>query len=183
MSEEGIPYLKFAFAGFDMPGHSENTSLRVIQIGAGGGPTKAGVNAFQRSPNSYLKPKGCKPYALSNCDQSALDRHLDQFVANVVEPMAKMTEELSAVMMQQMQILGGFMDADMAFDTQREHQALKAEAMKDYHPGDQMCRFGTFARGLGHASFKARYSAQAMNQVLIARSSGTFGLAAADGAG
>lgn len=77
------------------------------------------------------------------------------------------TEELSAVMVMQTQIVGMFMDASIQMDTQRKHQELMARAHKDYHPSEMMCRVGTFMRSVAHTEFKSEVNKHALNRVLM----------------
>jgi len=57
--------------------------------------------------------------------------------------MMLMTEHFSANMMQQVKIIGTFLDAKFQLETQRLFQELTAEAHKDYHPSEGMCEIGT----------------------------------------
>lgn len=57
--------------------------------------------------------------------------------------MMLMTEQFSANMMQQVQIIGAFLDAKFQLETQRLFQKLTARAHKDYHPSEGMCEIGT----------------------------------------
>lgn len=70
------------------------------------------------------------------------------FMENVAFAMGQMTNQMTAVAMQQMKILGGFFDAKHQLETQRLFQRLMAEAHKDYQPSEGMCDFGTTTRGL-----------------------------------
>jgi hypothetical protein len=47
-----------------------------------------------------------------------------------------MTEQLSAVAMQQMEIIGTFLDAKQQLETQRLFQEMAAQAQKDYTPSE-----------------------------------------------
>jgi hypothetical protein len=74
-----------------------------------------------------------------------IDRWFRLYLLNA---MMSMTEELSAVAMQQMWMLGEMFDAKQQLETQRLFEDLKADAHRDYQPSTDMCVFGTAARGL-----------------------------------
>ncbi len=78
-----------------------------------------------------------------------------------------MTEQLSAVMMQQAFIIGTFFDAKMQLETQRKIQELMARAHKDYHPSEQICRFGTFVKSLAHSERAYELDMRALNRALM----------------
>jgi hypothetical protein len=68
--------------------------------------------------------------------------------AHVLPSMMLMTEQISAVAMQQMLILGTLFDAKHQLESQRLLQDLQAQAHKDYQPSKGMCQFGTNTRSL-----------------------------------
>jgi hypothetical protein len=72
--------------------------------------------------------------------------------AHVLPSMMLMTEQISAVAMQQMLIVGTFFDAKHQLESQRLLQELQAQAHKDYHPSKGMCEFGTNTRSLAASS-------------------------------
>ena len=78
-----------------------------------------------------------------------------------------MTTQLSGVMVQQTMIIGGFIDASVQLKTQRKIQELQARAHKDYHPSDQMCRFGTFMRSVARSESKSDLDKFALNRFLM----------------
>lgn len=67
----------------------------------------------------------------------------------VVGSLMLMAEQFTVNMMAQVQAIGMFLDAKHQLETQRLFQEKMAEAHRDYHPSEQMCTFGTFARDLG----------------------------------
>ncbi len=79
----------------------------------------------------------------------------------------RMTEELTAVMVKQTQIIGMFFDANIQLETQRKMQELMARAHKDYHPSEQMCRIGTFIRSVAHTESKSDLDKHALNKILM----------------
>ncbi len=70
------------------------------------------------------------------------------FLAEVPQAMALMAEQLTAVGIQQIQIIGTFFDAKHQLETQRLFQTLTAEAHKDYHPSEELCEIGTGTKSL-----------------------------------
>lgn len=81
--------------------------------------------------------------------------------------LAMMTEQLSAVMMQQAEIVGAFFDAKFQLESQRKTQELVARAHKDYHPSEQICRFGTFVKSLAHSERAMELDMRALNRELL----------------
>ncbi len=86
---------------------------------------------------------------------------------NMINPLMEMAEQLSATGMQSLQIFGSFLDAKEQLEAQRDLQRLKAEAVKDYHPSDQMCRFGSFSRSLATTEAKANMDQMVLNDILM----------------
>ncbi len=93
----------------------------------------------------------------------------------------QMTEELSAVMVLQTFMIGSFFDASIQLDTQRKLQELMARAHKDYHPSEQMCRIGTFVRGLSSAESHGELVKASFNRMLMNAYLGTSNSSAASG--
>lgn len=98
------------------------------------------------------------------------------FEGEVVPAMADMTTQMNAVAMQQMNIIGAFMDADIQMDTQRLFQQLQAEAHKDYRPSDDFCWFGTNVKSMAHSEIKGNHNALALSAMSIKRQIGNANL-------
>ena len=81
----------------------------------------------------------------------------------------KMTQQYTANMMHQMWIAGMFLDAKHQLETHRLFQTLLNQAHKDYHPSDQMCRFGTNVRSAGASEELAKVNAQVMSTIMLNR--------------
>lgn len=94
------------------------------------------------------------------------------FEGEVVPAMADMTTQMSAVAMQQMNIIGAFIDADIQMDTQRLFQQLQAEAHKDYRPSDDFCWFGTNVRSLANSERKSHHNTAALSSSGLVRQIG-----------
>ncbi|MEM9468864.1 MAG: hypothetical protein AAF988_01750 [Pseudomonadota bacterium] len=80
-----------------------------------------------------------------------------------------MANQLTAVMMQQVQAVGKFFDAKHQLETQLLMQQKYAEAHKDYHPSEQMCEIGTFSRDLLMAEQRSKLSKTAIGQKMMDR--------------
>ena len=70
------------------------------------------------------------------------------FEQHILPAMMLFAEQITAMAMHQVMIIGTFLDAKHQLETQRLFQQLTAEAHKDYHPSEGMCTFGTAARSL-----------------------------------
>lgn len=88
---------------------------------------------------------------------------------NLVKAMMLMTEQLSAVGMAQMQGVGMLMDAQIQLETQRTMQELQARALKDYHPSENFCYFGTNVRSLSASQHRGQYNKMALNKIALDR--------------
>ncbi|MCC7300528.1 MAG: hypothetical protein IT583_05565 [Verrucomicrobia bacterium] len=83
---------------------------------------------------------------------------------NLLPAMMAMAEQLAAVAMQQMAILGAFIDAQEQLETQRLFQQLMARAHKDYHPSIEMCEFGTRIKSLAATERRGELASYALSQ-------------------
>lgn len=97
---------------------------------------------------------------------------LDFFREHFVRALMMMTEQLSAVGMQQVMMYGTFLDAQQQMETQRLLSQLHTEAHRDYHPSEDFCLFGTNTRSVGPSEQKGRASAEMINGRLIKRQIG-----------
>ncbi|MCB9963430.1 MAG: hypothetical protein H6855_05765 [Rhodospirillales bacterium] len=88
---------------------------------------------------------------------------------NVLPAMMKMANQLSAVAMQQVQIIGTFMDAEMQMQTQQLLQKLQAEAHKDYQPSEELCSIGTGVRSLASSERMGELTSLVMSKRTIDR--------------
>lgn len=70
------------------------------------------------------------------------------FEQHILPALMLMTEQITAMAMHQVMIIGTFLDAKHQLETQRLFQQLMAEAHKDYQPSEGMCTFGTAMRSL-----------------------------------
>ncbi|MCF8495687.1 MAG: hypothetical protein K9G62_03360 [Alphaproteobacteria bacterium] len=116
-----------------------------------------------------------------NIENVSMGWLMDFMKEHIIRAMMMMTEQLSAVGMQQVFIFGTFLDAKQQMETHRLFRQLQAQAHKDYHPSEDFCQFGTNARSLAHSDQKGRIAAQGLNAWLIKRQAGNVSLAGALG--
>lgn len=173
--------LKLAFQNFSTPSDAtpeQSDSIVEVQVllvpGVGGGPTSLGVNSYSAT--------GCSDdVEHSICDDDHIDRTIEDIVEFVVTPMIMMGEQLSAVMYYWLLPVGAMLDAKIQLEIQRSHQELRAEAVKDYHPSEAMCRFGSFVKSVAQTEEKAQQNKQNLNRVLTERYSNTQSTSGTEG--
>jgi hypothetical protein len=178
--EAGEP-LKLAFQNFSTAVDAtpeQSPSIVEIQVlmtpGVGGGPTPLGVNSYSAT--------GCSDdVEHSICDDDHIDRTIEDIVEFVVVPLVMMGEQLSAVMHYWTLPVGTMLDAKIQMEIQRSHQELQAEAVKDYHPSEMMCRFGSFVKSVAQTEEKAQQNKQALNRLLTERYSNTQSTSGTEG--
>lgn len=100
---------------------------------------------------------------------------------NILPALMLMTDQLSAMAMQQMQMVGSFMDAKHQLETQQLLQKIAARTHKDYHPSVGLCEFGTGAKSLAASDRKAEMNAVILSQRSQDRNLGAVNTAAAIG--
>lgn len=101
---------------------------------------------------------------------------------NLLPAMMAMAEQLAAVGMQQVQIIGSFLDAKEQMETQRLFQELMATAHKDYHPSIEMCEFATRIKSLAASERQGEIGMLALSQRSQDRQLGNTSAAASYGA-
>lgn len=97
----------------------------------------------------------------------------DPILYTLVASLQLMAEQFTANMMAQVQSIGMFLDAKHQLETQRLFQQKTAEAHKDYHPSEQMCTFGTFARDLAATERSANLTRNTLSAEIMQRELGT----------
>jgi hypothetical protein len=83
-------------------------------------------------------------------------------------------EQFTAVAMQQVMIIGMFLDAKIQMETQQLLQTLQAQAHKDYHPSEGMCVFGTAMKGLAASEMRGDLTAFILSQRSMDRQLGSI---------
>jgi hypothetical protein len=100
---------------------------------------------------------------------------------NILPALMLMAEQLTAVAMQQMQIVGAFLDAKQQLETQRTLQTIAARIHKDFHPSVGLCEFGSGAKSLAASERKGEMNALVMSQRSQDRELGAVNTAASIG--
>jgi len=157
------------FSAMGEIGKRENSAIIKVLAAPGGG-------FYSSVPNDTgtmtPTPPSSGGYPISTANMGHITTLSNAIVNNYVRALMLISEQLTAVVMQQTLAIGQFFDAKLQLEAQRTHQALKAEAVKDYHPSDQMCRVGTYVRSLAKTEQKAAADKLALNDVMIERYKG-----------
>lgn len=83
---------------------------------------------------------------------------------NLLPALMLMTEQLSAVAMQQMRMIGSLMDAEIQIETQQLFQVEQAKIRKIYQPSQGVCEIGTAVRSLAASDRRKEITAIALSQ-------------------
>jgi hypothetical protein len=99
--------------------------------------------------------------------------NFDQRIQDIwVERMRSMTAQLVAGGTYTIGMIGAMLDGMQTLDVQREMQRLQTIAIKDYMPGENLCRFGTLSRSLGASDATKQVTAITLNDLLLRRQTG-----------
>lgn len=85
------------------------------------------------------------------------------FEMHILPALMLFAEQISAMAMHQVVVIGTFLDAKHQLETQRLFQELTARAHKDYQPSEGMCTFGTNMRSLAASDRNTDLSAMAIS--------------------
>jgi hypothetical protein len=115
------------------------------------------------------RPERVSPYIIKVQTVTTIPGALYQVpvTMNYLTPLTLMAKQFSIIMMQQVLAIGQMIDAKDQLEAQRLIQTLKAEALKDYHPSEQLCRFGSFTRSLASTEAKADFEQLALSRTLM----------------
>ncbi len=130
---------------------------------------------------------GCTPCA-NDCVAISLNesqltiRHTDQefiqherwlvdvvFNQNLLPALMLFAEQITAMAMHQVAVIGALLDAKHQLETQRLFQTMTAQAHKDYHPSEGMCTFGTMTRSLAASERNVDLTAITISNRLLQR--------------
>ncbi len=103
------------------------------------------------------------------------------FDQHVLPAEMMMSEQLTTVGLQQMEIVGALLDAKHQLESQRLFQQKQAEAHKDYHSSHGMCTFATMARSLSATDRRAELTTSVMTQRSLQRQLAESNASASDG--
>ncbi len=162
--EEGADnFVRVAFYSRDIASdardHQSPAVIKVLSAPGGGDLNGSNLNQFTET--------NCSPYPLSTCTTASVNQQNNNIVQNYIMALMLMADQLSAVAMQPVHMIGSFLDAKDQMEVQRKHQELKAVAVKDYHPSEQMCRIGSYARSLAAVEEKSIHDQIVLNDVLM----------------
>ena len=105
----------------------------------------------------------------------------DFFDQHILPAQMMMSEQLTTVGMQQMEMVGAILDAKHQLESQRLFQTKIAEAHKDYHSSHGMCTIATAARGLSNADRRTEATSFILTQRSLSRQLGEGAVASSDG--
>lgn len=96
------------------------------------------------------------------------------FEAHILPALMLFAEQITAMAMHQVSVIGAFLDAKHQMETQRLFQQMMAQAHKDYHPSEGMCVFGTNMRSLAASDRNmdlsaATFAARGVQRELLAK--------------
>jgi hypothetical protein len=91
------------------------------------------------------------------------------FEQHVLPAMMLFAEQITAMAMHQVVVVGAFLDAKHQLETQRLFQELTARAHKDYQPSEGMCTFGTNVRSLAASDRNTDLSAMTISNRTLQR--------------
>lgn len=83
---------------------------------------------------------------------------------HLLPAMMLMSEQISAVAMQQMEIIGSFLDAKNQMDAQKQLRIMNTQLHKTFQPSDGVCQFGTTIRSLAASEQKGEHAAFVLSQ-------------------
>lgn len=166
-------------------------TLGVFTMSLGYSLSRGGVNtadAFDMCPPSC---ETCAPW-VTPCSQAASDTSdiqkeitndfiTEEFVVHrewmvkvffemhILPALMLFAEQITAMAMNQVVVIGAFLDAKHQLETQRLFQELMARAHKDYHPSEGMCTFGTNMRSLAASDRNMDLSAMTFSNRVLQR--------------
>lgn len=91
------------------------------------------------------------------------------FIEHLLPALMLFTQQMTAMAMHQVMMVGALLDAKHQLETQRLFQQMMAEAHKDYQPSEGMCVFGTGVRALASADRKMDLSAMTFSNRVLQR--------------
>lgn len=95
--------------------------------------------------------------------------------SEVYKALMMFTNQMSALAMEQVMIVGQFIDAKQVMETWRLFQFLQHQAHRDYTPSEDFCWFGTGVRSLGATEDGVQKNAASLGVLQLNRDLGKFG--------
>jgi hypothetical protein len=185
--------IKAYIPGGGATANARKVSIAVICLFAGlclwaPAPAQAQICVYMPYPcTPYTCPESCTLDPQQNCEESEeiydevtqhtedrFEEHEDWmvddfFLRDILPQMKSMTEQLTAVAMQQVQIIGTFFDAKHQLETQRLFQELAARANHDFTPSDAVCTIGSSIRSLASSERNGDLTALALSKHALER--------------
>lgn len=165
-TEEDYQIALHGFSAIGAPGEKQNPAIIKVLAAPGGGFS---VSTPNNIPTMTPSQPSSGIWPLSTSNLAPFTAYTQAIVNNYIQALMLMTEQLNAVVMQQTLAIGQFFDAKIQLEVQRTHQQLKAEAVKDYHPSEQMCRYGSYVRSLAKTEQKSLADKLVLNDALMER--------------
>lgn len=91
------------------------------------------------------------------------------FINHLLPALMLFAEQITAMSMAQVAMVGMLLDAKHQLETQRLFQTMMAKAHKDYQPSEGMCVFGTNVRSLAASDRNVDLSAMAFSNRVLQR--------------
>lgn len=138
--------------------------------GSGNGMICADIGGSYRDALSLCHDTGLQITPVQLGGGGGDDAALPYMIArNWVAGLQRMTQQLTTVMMQQMQVMGTFFDGKQQLELQRLFQSKLAKAHRDYYPGESMCQIGTMVRDLAVSDGRATLAKSVINENILGR--------------
>lgn len=102
---------------------------------------------------------------------------------NILPALMLMSEQITAIAMQQIMVIGQFIDAQHQIETMQVFQEMQAQIHKDYQPSDGVCEVGTAVKSLAASDRRVDFNAVVLSQRAQDRNLGNAYSAAAQGQG
>lgn len=84
--------------------------------------------------------------------------------ARILQRLMLSAEQFSAITIYQVMAIGMFFDAKEQMEAQQLLQVLQTKAMKDYHPSEGMCQFGSAMKSLAASDMRSEFTAFVLSQ-------------------
>lgn len=105
----------------------------------------------------------------------------DLWAGTILPNMMGLAEEVTAMMVNQVEIVGEYFDAKMQMETQHLLRTLTAQAVKDYQPSESICEFATVVRSIAATERMMEFNTLMMASRALDRQLGKQNASAADG--
>lgn len=148
-------------------------------VGPTGG-SSGGSCSFPCGSSNNICKKNCEPVITENHNEirthvtTEFGKHqgwleTELLRKQILPAMGMMASQMSAIAMQQVNMIGAFFDAKHQLETQRLFQRLTAEAHEDYQPTEGLCVVGTASRSLNASERKSNLVKNALSQRIMDR--------------